>query len=117
MKLYYQQDSIDTLINIGDSVLFSAYCENINGHDDCLSVGNNSAFATADEDSVYLIFNNEEIIRYNRETIGLCCSKNILLAEAQWGYTVTGKGTFIRTYTYEITNEDYEMAEPYEGGD
>lgn len=117
LKLYLEQDFIDTLINIGDSVLFSAYCENINGHCDCVSSGYNSAFAKAREDSVKVIFNNERIIRFIESEIGSCCSKNILVMEPQWGYKVSGKGTFVRTYTFEITNEDYEIAKPYSDGD
>ncbi|WP_436517416.1 hypothetical protein [Ekhidna sp. To15] len=118
ITLFFEQNEIDSLILPKDSIMFSAYCVSVGSELQCSNPSYSYSHALGLEDSVYLIFNdNERIIRFERESIDPCCSKNILKQESQWGYEVLGIGTSIETYTYEITNEDYEMAEPYDGGD
>lgn len=117
LRHYFEINHLDTLLHPGDSVALSANCVVTGGELGCFNPAYSYAFAQALEDSVQIIFNNARIIRFIESEIGSCCSKNILVMEPQWGYKVSGVGTGIETYTYEITNEDYEIAEPYSDGD
>ena len=121
IKMFFETEELNLAIPVNDSLVLYAYCEVRGGDRICFNPDYSSAFSSALEDSTQIIFNKERILRYNRENIGSCCTRNILFKEAAWGYTVEGsytvegKGTGIRTYTYEIINEDYENAEECNG--
>ncbi|WP_436517414.1 hypothetical protein [Ekhidna sp. To15] len=117
LRHYFEINHLDTLLHSGDSVAFSANCVVTGGELGCFNPEYSYALAQALEDSVYIIFNKERILKYRRIDFNGCFGKDVLQAEVPCGYTVRGEGTSIETYTYEITNEDYEMAEPYDGGD
>ncbi|WP_436517417.1 hypothetical protein [Ekhidna sp. To15] len=110
---FFYEGSFDTLVHRSDSIVYEAYCVAVGGELQCSNPDYSFVLAQALEDSVYIIFNNERIIKFIESEFGPCCNKNILEMETQQGYKVSGEGTSLRTYTYEITNEDYEMAEPY----
>ena len=115
INMYYVTEELDSEILAGNSLTLSAHCKVRGGDKACFNPDYSSAFSSGFEDSLYVVFNNEKILRYRRENIDSCCTRNILKREAQWGYNVTGEDTAIRTYTYEITNEDYDNADPIEG--
>jgi hypothetical protein len=114
LQLFYEGNKLDTVIFVGDSVIFFADCEVIGGDMYCGNPNNySSRFATAIEDSVHIIFDSKKILRYKREIS--CFQKNIVIAESPCGYFVEGRGTGLETYTYEITQEDYNNAEDIGG--
>ncbi len=104
--------SMDTLITTGD-------CLAAGGHGLCSSNSNfvgESGSVTPPADSVDIIFGESKIRRfYNRliinYTVNDSCKNNILLNCA---YDMEGLGTSHETFTYTITEEDYENAEPIE---
>ena len=112
---YFGTENIDSAILAGNLLTLSADCEVRGGTTVCFNPDYSWAFVASQEDSLHVVFNNEKILRYRRENIGSCCTRNILNREVQWGYTIEGEGTDTRTYTYEITNEDYENAEDCNG--
>ena len=116
LRLFANGNTDESNITQGDSVIFSAECEVRGGFTHCVNPGTGLGVFLASEDSTHIIFNDEKILRYIREEIGSCCTRNILNLESQWGYDVKGKGTSLITYTYEITNEDYKSAKDC-GGD
>lgn len=115
LNLFSNAGERNVPLEIGDSVVFSADCEVRCDDKGCNYDDSDFASVEAFEDSVHVIFNGERILRYKREEIGSCCTRNILKREPQWGYQVKGEGTSLRTYTYEIIDEDYESAEPLGG--
>ncbi|MEO9482027.1 MAG: hypothetical protein ABJG47_01190 [Ekhidna sp.] len=117
LRHFFEQDRLDTVILTSDSIVFSANSVVTGGELGCFNPNYSYAFAQALEDSVYIIFNKERILKFRRIDFNGCFGKDILQADVPCGYTVRGEGTGIEIYTYEITNEDYELAESYEGGD
>ena len=115
LRLFANVNTDEFNITQGDSVIFSANCEVRGGDRGCADPDTGMGVFLASEDFTHIIFNDEKILRYIRKEIGSCCTKNILHLEPQWGYTVEGQGTSLRTYTYEITNEDYGNAKPIDG--
>ncbi len=115
LKLFFDDQIIQESLESGDSLALFADCEVRGGDKGCGNPDYSFAFVEGLEDSVHFVFNNEKILRFNREYIGPCCERNILVREEQWGYAIDGEGTTTRTYTYAITNEDYDNAEPIDG--
>ena len=117
LRHFFEEDRLDTVILTNDSIVYSANCVVTGGELGCFNPNYSYAFAQALEDSVLIIFNKERVLKFLVHKIGSCCKKNILVMEPQWGYSAKGVGSRNETYTYEITNEDYKIAQPYRSGD
>lgn len=115
LNLFSNANMIQTTLEMGDSIVFSADCEVRGDEKGCDYMDSNFTSVEAFEDSIQVIFNTEKILRFKREEIGSCCSRNMLRREAQWGYEVTGEATSVKTYTFTITDEDYGNAESFGG--
>ena len=115
LRLFANVNTDEFNITQSDSIIFSANCEVRGGDRGCVDPDTGMGVFLASEDSTHIIFNDEKILRYIRENSGSCLDRNILILGTPCGYTVEGQGTSLRTYTYEITNEDYENAKPIDG--
>ena len=115
LQLFFNGELNESNISSGDSVIFSARCEVRGGDLGCVDPNTGEGILLAIEDSTFVLFNNEKILKYIRENSDSCSERNILIIGEPCGYEIEGKGTSLRTYTYEITNDDYDNAEPTDG--
>ncbi len=103
-------DDIMLILNPIDSAVFDADCTTTGNTTHCSTNGVFDVYASSFEDSVHVIFDGKKILRYYSTEIG----RNIINRSQAEGYIVEGQGTSLRTYTYTITEEDYENAKPIE---
>lgn len=115
LQLFMNGELNESNIFSGDSVIFSARCEVRGGDIGCVDPDNGGGVLLASEDSTYVVFENDRILKYIRENSDSCFERNILIIGEPCGYEIEGAGTSLRTYTYNITNEDYDNAEPIDG--
>ncbi len=112
LKIFVGDIKFDTLLSENASITFTADCEVIGSDIGCNNPNYHIAFAQAHEDSIHIIFNHEKILRFNRAESQSCLERNILLPESPCGYIVEDKKEGIKVYTYLISQEDYDNAEP-----
>jgi len=114
LNVYSGEKEMTFDITSGDLIIFEGSCSVTGGNSSC-GIGYYSFIDRRDsDDSVHIVYDNERIQRFNRNDI-ICCVKNILIPEAQWGYIVDGKGTSLESFRYVITEQDYNNAEPISG--
>ncbi len=112
-------DDIMLILNPIDSAVFDADCTTTGNTTHCSTNGVFAVFAESLEDSVHVIFDDKKIIRctgYYVSGTPMCFGSDTLDRNIIWaeGYIVEGLGTSQETYTYTITEEDYENAKPIE---
>ncbi len=113
-------DDVMLILNPLDSAVFDAGCTVVGGDVLCSENGVFDVYASSLEDSVHVIFDDKKIIRctgYYVSGTPICFGSDTLDRNIIWrgeGYVVEGSGTSQETYTYTITEEDYENAEPIE---
>ncbi len=122
LNMYTSRGEVDDVmltLNPLDSAVFDAGCTVVGGDVLCSENGVFSVYARSLEDSVHVIFDDKKIIRctgYYVSGTPICFGSDTLDRNIIWreGYIVEGQGTSLRTYTYTITEEDYENAKPIE---
>ncbi len=112
LKMFVGGIKFDTLLLENAFITFTADCEVTGSDIGCDNPNYNIAFAQAHEDSIHIIFNHDKILRFNRAESQSCLERNILLPESPCGYIVEDGKEGMKVYTYIITQEDFDNAEP-----